>query len=55
MKRKLIELLIRLWMPGWKLARIRGPYRMKMKQITPEQIEQGKELVRKLADPAERR
>jgi hypothetical protein len=26
-----------------------------MKQATPEQIEQGKELVRKLADPGERR
>lgn len=30
MKRKLIELLIRLWMPKYKLARIRGPYRKRV-------------------------
>jgi hypothetical protein len=55
MKRKLIELLIKWWMPKYRLARIRGPYRMKMKKATPEQVEEGKELVGKLADPAERR
>ncbi len=48
MKRKFIELLIRLWMPTYHLARTRGPY--KMKKLKPEQVEQGKELVRKLAD-----
>jgi hypothetical protein len=51
-KHRIIEWLIRKWMPQkdgkslWKLARIRGPY--KMKKASPEQIEQGKELVKKL-------
>ena len=39
MKRKIIELLIRWWMPKYRLAKIRGPYRKKMKQVSPEEIE----------------
>ncbi len=43
-ERRIIELLIKWWMPQkdgkplWKLARIRGPYRMK--RATPEQVEE---------------
>lgn len=32
MKRKIIELLIRWWMPKYRLAKRRGPYKKKSKE-----------------------
>jgi hypothetical protein len=40
MKKRIIEWLIKLWLPKYKLARIRGPYRKK-----PEILHMGKDFI----------
>ncbi len=35
MKKRIVEWIVKVWLPGYKVARIRGPYKKKSEFISP--------------------